>query len=779
MSGCGCGGGSLAARPARSYSERMALGADRYAPPARAPEPCAAPPHTTIRLTGRHPVRVTGAGAQELRLALDVSGYDEIDIELRVFELKGTGATLQLTIETGMQCATDHGWTTLATFPLVSAAPAIKLRNLRGLLRYLRWNVTTLGGTTPTATFLIDGIARTWAQANDVAPRFAPATWNARPSLPDLHPTARAGGGGGGFGPSGQAPPASPGAATTPSNLGFAAAGGEPPLQTAEQVACSKLACPATHTCCVRQNLTAFCADLDSDRQNCGQCGNACGPSQVCLQGTCRTLSPQWLVNFDAIEFYREPQQSLIVGKTVLSPASRAWSGSAELNDLPQTPTQDVRARFVSTSGAGEVNLFAFDPAEAARMLQSIDWGVAGSEPPLPLQYYGPLPAGFYDAYTANTCHNWDVLWDVITSKGVLADTRAMRPGLAGIPEMTLELSPSAFWATGVAEGQASAPTGTGSVKAVRLLNHGVCSARRPILETILQPVVNAFFDKLVESVADNVSADDLLVHFIHATAYVGSDQGSPHGGFVLDFSVEIGVPIVFSTIELCATASYELFLPESGAERGLLRVRPTVHSISGHPDQAIDLYKALIEDVPKEFAKMADAEQILDPLEDVGEDNVVLSVPCFLGTADCNALLDGFFDAIRKGGETESIGLSDEEIVALQNLISEPDPSSNTGLKHWRCVGAAPPNPVTGHPGSPGVCKLVVRAKRLNVYPDEFELVWFDGKELDNPAYAVFVAAVGATIADEICNAPPNEPTGSFSRPFATFSLGPIYLDF
>ena len=47
----------------------------------------------------------------------DLGGLAQ-QVELRVFDLKGTGATLQLSIETGMQCATDHGWTlgdTIAT----------------------------------------------------------------------------------------------------------------------------------------------------------------------------------------------------------------------------------------------------------------------------------------------------------------------------------------------------------------------------------------------------------------------------------------------------------------------------------------------------------------------------------------------------------------------------------------------------------------------------------------------------------------------------------------
>ena len=40
------------------------------------------PPHTIVELTGPHPVRVDATGPQDLRLAMDVSDYDELDLEL-------------------------------------------------------------------------------------------------------------------------------------------------------------------------------------------------------------------------------------------------------------------------------------------------------------------------------------------------------------------------------------------------------------------------------------------------------------------------------------------------------------------------------------------------------------------------------------------------------------------------------------------------------------------------------------------------------------------------
>jgi len=44
----------------------------------------------------------------------------------------------------------------------------------------------------------------------------------------------------------------------------------------------------------------------------------------------------------------------------------------------------------------------------------------------------------------------------------------------------------------------------------------------------------------------------------------------------------------------------------------------------------------------------------------------------------------------------------------------------------------------------------LTVPAKRINPYPDAVQLVWFDGKEVDNAAYALFVAAHAAPAGDD-----------------------------
>ena len=84
------------------------------------------------------------------------------------------------------------------------------------------------------------------------------------------------------------------------------------------------------------------------------------------------------------------------------------------------------------------------------------------------------------------------------------------------------------------------------------------------MLQDILQPVAEGFWKSLKQRLADNIFADDVLRHFVHVATYLDDTGGDPRGGFVLDFSVTVGVPLLFGSIDLCGTASYELFLDDA-----------------------------------------------------------------------------------------------------------------------------------------------------------------------------------------------------------------------
>jgi len=111
-----------------------------------------------IELT-EYPVKVTAVGAQELRLALDTTGADELDLELRALRLVGTSLTVD--VETNMQNETDNGWISLALSASISSAPFATVRSVKRFLRFVRWRVTAFNATE--AFFMIHGVARRWA----------------------------------------------------------------------------------------------------------------------------------------------------------------------------------------------------------------------------------------------------------------------------------------------------------------------------------------------------------------------------------------------------------------------------------------------------------------------------------------------------------------------------------------------------------------------------------------------------------------------------------------
>jgi len=103
------------------------------------------------------PVTVTGATKQELRLAVDVSHYDEVDLRLRDLGFGGT-ASLDVRILTGMEKDDYNGYVVAATFSQVTQPNAPVKMNVTGLLKYLIWEVTDIGGAS--ATFDLAGMLR-------------------------------------------------------------------------------------------------------------------------------------------------------------------------------------------------------------------------------------------------------------------------------------------------------------------------------------------------------------------------------------------------------------------------------------------------------------------------------------------------------------------------------------------------------------------------------------------------------------------------------------------
>ncbi len=107
------------------------------------------------------PVRLTAATSQQLKDALDVSAYDRADVLLWVAAIEGTASpTATVRILTGMQVESENGWVVAGTFTAVTASNTALALAITGLLKYMRWELSVLGGTGPSVTFVVSGMLR-------------------------------------------------------------------------------------------------------------------------------------------------------------------------------------------------------------------------------------------------------------------------------------------------------------------------------------------------------------------------------------------------------------------------------------------------------------------------------------------------------------------------------------------------------------------------------------------------------------------------------------------
>ncbi len=112
-----------------------------------------------IRLT-KQPIRVTYLATQPIYLAVDVSGYDQLDMSCYVPSIEGTGPFLvALRLLHGSQLDTDNGWAALDWFASFTASNQISVNTYTNFLRYIRWEVTNFSGAAA-ASFAISGMGR-------------------------------------------------------------------------------------------------------------------------------------------------------------------------------------------------------------------------------------------------------------------------------------------------------------------------------------------------------------------------------------------------------------------------------------------------------------------------------------------------------------------------------------------------------------------------------------------------------------------------------------------
>ncbi len=321
-------------------------------------------------------------------------------------------------------------------------------------------------------------------------------------------------------------------------------------------------------------------------------------------------------------------------------------------------------------------------------------------------------------------------------------------------PPITFDLSPS-FWWSGTPLFPAALPTGQGSVKAARIVDSGQCSHREP-LTPILSQVNNTLWTEFIKEVQMEPEPDGAIRHASNAIVYLDHVEGDPtdqRGGFFLSSFFTIVLEEIFTVdIDICFNVEYQLAIngyPFVGdpASTGILSAIPALNhaaSVGTNAQDALDaLTTALTGRVPLTFLEETTKRQLFP----VGV-TCTEAPPEVGGTANCSTAAAGFEDNLVIGGPIAGLVEAEiEQLMVTANQAHDLAPQEIpvpwfTGLRNWRCIR----DPDT-HPEGVGECHYVVRAKRLNVGSNFVELVWFDGKELFNPTYALWVAAQAGSL--------------------------------
>jgi hypothetical protein len=260
--------------------------------------------------------------------------------------------------------------------------------------------------------------------------------------------------------------------------------------------------------------------------------------------------------------------------------------------------------------------------------------------------------------------------------------------------------------------------------------------------------------------------------------SYVENNATVPEtadGGFQLDGFLALNARpngLHFEDLDVAFRADYHFFIthpnPNHNDQGGILQIEPGFHVSFEDPSLQPLVESFIATQVPTTFNSATNAKQskdIIPPSLPAHECHACTlagetckdTVPCCGGAAcvegrcamptdltamPCAAAQAEFLASLIKQGAQE-LKLDMTETQSLIDAAGAIDPT-NQSLANWRCVPDAPPScGETAHRQQEAKhhCEVVLRAKRLNVYPDQLELVWFDGDEPTNPTFALWVA--------------------------------------
>ena len=513
----------------------------------------------------------------------------------------------------------------------------------------------------------------------------------------------------------------------------------------------------------------------------------------ACQPDGCSGVEPGPIGN---LQFFDKATITLLDGELVGTGRTFAF-GEGELPITLTSPGLDT-VRVVYRSEAltnTEAVMFAWDPANHyASLRQNVTNRDLGS-------------------WAANTTLTLDLdCWNFPGCSGTYM-ARADWPNAIAVPQPNLncigpvcptavDLFKQQFWLNDVPFGPAASPAPAGAVRAARVYDHGGCSRAQPFKDQLWGQSFDGW-NKFVGEIGPVAPVDAVHRRWMNAATWLDHSEGDSNdvrGGFIVDMSLDVETAFYTNDINVDAAASYTFGLSAAGllevSKEVLVLDVGGVDYVLGGPE-GLSLGTLIgdavgdtegrvsdqLENIRIQINERAHKEQVRDIFNsntaclpatvdiDCQSQRVALQFAVTLGAGAMNASGEESFDLSTPGGEGDRLVMA-----AASQWVCDPE---------IKIDPSCPP----GTPCLVQTCKFTMPAKRLNVYPDEVELIWFDGKEVDNPAYAVWVAShanedVEALVDSQLCEwKPPSAvetTTGEFRRrQFVSVFLGPTYVDF
>jgi hypothetical protein len=342
----------------------------------------------------------------------------------------------------------------------------------------------------------------------------------------------------------------------------------------------------------------------------------------------------------------------------------------------------------------------------------------------------------------------------------------------------------SSFWGTGPidpaqSEVRGCSPFGSSpsgplvsdaSIKAAAVYYHGACGATKD-LAGILNEVVEGLWNGFKSS-----SIDGPQSHYRHAISIIelgnytdgkqsfGSPSSNVRGGFL--FTFHFRGDILSGNNEAWGTYKYMFSL-----RNGILSITDddvtqlSLHSSGIWGWKLTDgLGDGASTQVPTKFNQETSTEQ-----------ETLLPAPAICSTISECDVASAFIAAAITPEKIQALGLpapTPTDLNRIRCAVGSHSDCEQIGRSiNMASIWDCPLFPFL-FPGDTAHCKFRLPAKRLLVFPNELELVWFDDADYNNQVFGLFVAGSPDSQA-QLCTAIPAVPNGIALRPRNFASVG------